>query len=112
MDRYGKEKRGALQEGAFDADVAAHGAGEVFDDGQAKSGAAELAGASLVNAIEAFEEAGKVFGRDSDTGIGNGDLDGFVGLGDAGASTDGNGTAGGRVLEGVVDQSRSAARRR
>jgi len=56
---------------ALDADVAAEGLGEVLNDGQAEAGAAELAGASLIDTIESLEDAGKVLFGDADAGVGD-----------------------------------------
>ena len=64
-------ERGALVGLAFDADVAAEGLGEVLDDGEAEAGAAELAGAGFIDAVEPLEDAGEVLLGDADAGVGD-----------------------------------------
>ncbi len=50
---------------AFGADGAAVGEHDVLGDGEAEAGASGFAGAGFVDAIEAFEEAGKMFRGDA-----------------------------------------------
>ena len=55
----------APAEAAVDGDAAAVGLGDVLDDGEAEAGAAELAAARLVDAVEALEEPRQVLARDA-----------------------------------------------
>src|SRR5258708_37218118 len=58
----GEEEGAAVAEFAFGADGAAVGEHDVFGDGETEAGAAGFAGAGLVDAVEALEEAGQVLG--------------------------------------------------
>ena len=55
----------AVADVAGDRDTAAVRMGDVFDDGEAQAGAAEVATASLVDAVEALEEPGQVLSSDA-----------------------------------------------
>ena len=55
--------------------IAAVSLGDVFDDGQAQAGAAELATARLVHPVEPFEQPGEVFFGDAHALVGESDLD-------------------------------------
>ena len=60
--QYGRQGQGEVEglagaEFAFGPDAAAVGQDDVLDDGQAEAGAARLAGARFVDAIEALEDA-------------------------------------------------------
>ena len=57
MDR----KSASLAEGALDGDVAAVSLGDVFDNCQAQTGAAQIAASGFINAIKPFKQAGQVF---------------------------------------------------
>ena len=64
-------------------DLAADRLHQVLDDRQTQPGAAELAAARLVDAVEPLEDARQVVARDADAGVG--DLDaGFVVIAEAG----------------------------
>ena len=65
-------ERAAAARRAFDADFAAEGLGEVLHDREAEAGAAELARAGFVDAVEAFENAFLIGGFDADAGVGDG----------------------------------------
>src|ERR1041385_2720791 len=62
-----EKKRRALAEIAFGPDTASLGLDEVFDDGEAKAGAALLARARFVHTIKAFKDAFERVGRDART---------------------------------------------
>ena len=55
------------------------GAHDVFGDGEAEAGAARFAGAGFIDAIEAFEEARKVLGRNAGAEITDIKFDAAVG---------------------------------
>ncbi len=85
---------------AFGADGAAVGQHDVLGDGEAEAGASGFAGAGFVDAIEAFEQAREVLGGDAGAEI----LDEeFYGVGN-GAGAEDDSSAGGAVLQGIVDQ--------
>ncbi len=73
---------------------------DVLGDGEAEAGAAGFAGACGVHAVEAFEDAFGIGEGDADAGVGDGD-DGFA---RAGGGADGDVTARGSVLDGVVQK--------
>ena len=68
-------ERAALARFACDAHAAAERLGQVLDDRQAQAGAAELARAGFVDAVEALEDATLVFWLDADAGVADGDAD-------------------------------------
>lgn len=63
--RQGKDNARPADGGAFGVDAAAVELDDVFDDAEAKAGAAPLAGAALVDAVEALEDVGQVLFRDA-----------------------------------------------
>src|SRR6185295_17959120 len=80
--RHGQceEERGALPDLAFHPDLAVVRLHDVFDDGESKPGAALLARARLVHAIEPFEDALGRIGRDARPVVANRNLNGlFIG---------------------------------
>src|SRR6266849_5715374 len=99
-DGDGEVELRAAADFAFDPDAAAMHFDDVLGDGEAEAGAAELAGARGVDAIEALEDARLVGGGDADAGIGDGEDD----FGVAGFGADRNLAARERVLRGVVEQ--------
>ena len=58
-------EKAAFAQAAFHRDVAAVGLGDVLDDGQAQARPAQIAAASLVDAVEPLEQARKVLARHS-----------------------------------------------
>ena len=60
-----EDESAAAGEFAFGTDGAGVGAHDVFGDGEAEAGSPGLSGAGFVDAVEAFEEAGQVFGGDA-----------------------------------------------
>ena len=83
-------------------DAAVVGLDDVFDDGEAESGAALFAGAGFVDAEEAFEDAlAGVFG---DAGSVVGDVDGDVAVVGVGGGVDADVAAGFAVFDSVVDE--------
>ena len=98
--RDGEKESAAVAEFAFDPDLAAVGLDDVFDDGEAEAGAALVAGAGAIDAIEAFEDAALCFGWNARAVVGNGDGR-AVGVHFGG---DGNGAAGRAVFDSVVDE--------
>ena len=73
--------------------------GDVLDDGKAQAGAAVLAGAVGMDAVEALEEAGEVLGGDAAAVVGDGEEGGAI-L-DPEAEGDGGGAG---VAEGVGEE--------
>ena len=65
----------AVAQFAFGPDASAVGLDDVLDDGQAQAGAAGLAGAGFVNAVEALEDAVEVLGGDAGAEVLDGELD-------------------------------------
>ena len=55
---------------AFDRDVAVVGLDDVLDDGQAQAGAAQLAAAGPVDAVESLEDPRQVLAGDAAAAIG------------------------------------------
>src|SRR5260370_36281916 len=72
-DGDGEVELRAAADFAFDPDAAAMHFDDVLGDGEAQAGAAELAGARGVDAIEALEDARLVGGGDANAGIGDGE---------------------------------------
>lgn len=66
---------GTVIEVGRDADFAVEGEDDFPADGEAESGAAELAGGGIVYLIEAIEDAGELCGGDADAGIGDGETE-------------------------------------
>src|SRR6266849_4249419 len=99
-DGDGEVELRAAADFAFDPDAAAMHFDDVLGDGEAQAGAAELAGARSVDAIEALEDARLVGGGDANAGIGDGEDD----FGAAGLGADRDLAARERVLRGVVEQ--------
>ena len=66
---------GAAAQFAFCPDASAVGQDDVLDDGQTEAGAARLARARFINAIEALEDAGEVFAGDAGAEVADGELD-------------------------------------
>ena len=85
---------------AFDIDAALMGLDDVLDDGQAEAGAAELAAAGAIDAVEALEEARQVLRGDAAAAIADVDGDFVVIL----ACEDFNLAAGFAVFDGVIDE--------
>ena len=48
-------KHTSCPEGAFHGDIAAVGLGDVFDDGKAQAGAAQITAAGLIHPIKSFK---------------------------------------------------------
>ena len=96
-----------MAEGGADVDGAVVEEGDVFDDGEAEAGAAVFAGAVLVDAVEAFEEAGEVFGGDAAAAVGDGEdgvaVFGFEAEGDGGGAGVAEGV-GEEVDEGLLEE--------
>jgi hypothetical protein len=86
---------------AFGPDLSAVELHDVFDDGEAESGAAGFAGAGFIEAIEPFEDALQGIGREAGAVVLDLDVDG-LGVGFGGGDGDVSGLA--AVLDGVVDQ--------
>lgn len=82
----GDAELGALAKGAVKADGAGVGEGDVFDDCKAKAGAAVGASAAFLDAIEALEDAGLVFGGDAGPVVLTANFD--AGLGSVDAEAD------------------------
>src|SRR5262245_6622673 len=61
----GHDESAALANLALDADFAAVGQHQMLDDGEAQAGAAEVARAGVVDAIEALEQARVVLARNA-----------------------------------------------
>ena len=74
LSRQGYGKGAAAPQIARAIDRAAVRFGDPSDDGQAEPEAAILAVARLSGAVEALENAGRVAGRDADSGIGDAQL--------------------------------------
>ena len=72
----GQENRegAAGTQGALNLDPTAVGLGDGLRDAEAQAGAAGLARASLVRAVEALEDSGKGLDGDADSGVLNADL--------------------------------------
>ncbi len=85
---------------AFDPDAAAMHFDDVLGDGEAQAGAAQLAGARGVDAIEALKDARLIGSGNADAGIGDGEDD----FGVARFRADHDLTARERVLRGIVEQ--------
>ena len=80
-DRSGRQvdrERAADAERAFDGHAAAMRLHDVLDDRQAQAGAAELAAAGPIDAVEPLEDPREVLGGDAAAAIGDGDQH-FVG---------------------------------
>src|SRR5687767_9527237 len=96
----GEKESAALAEFALYPDFAAVGLDDVFDDGEAEAGAALVAGAGAIDAVETFEDAALRFGRNAGAVVGDGDgctlRIGFGG--------DSDGAAGRAVFDAVVDE--------
>ena len=96
-----------MAEGGADVDGAVVEEGDVFDDGEAEAGAAVFAGAVLVDAVEAFEEAGEVLGGDAAAAVGDGEdgvaVFGFEAEGDGGGAGVAEGV-GEEVDEGLLEE--------
>ena len=73
-------ERAADAERAVDGDAAVMGLHDVLDDGQPQAGAAQLAAASAIDAVEALEDARQVLGRDAAAAIC--DVDQHLAIGD------------------------------
>ena len=58
-------------ERAFDGHAAAMGLHDVLDDGQPQAGAAQLAAAGPIDAIEPLEDARQVLGGDAAAAVGD-----------------------------------------
>jgi len=61
---------GPLADLAVDPDLSAMGLDDVFDNGEAKAGSAQLSGAILVHPVEALENSVDVFHRYADSRVG------------------------------------------
>lgn len=59
----------AFSKGAFNRDVAAVSLGDVFDDGKAQTGTAQIAAAGFIHPVKSFKQPGQVFFGDSDTPV-------------------------------------------
>ena len=66
-------KCGSTARGAFDPDAAAVGLDDIFHDREPEPGAARVARAVLVDAVEAFEDVRLVVGGDSGAVVGDAD---------------------------------------
>ncbi len=66
----------ALPYFTFDAYFPAEGLGQVFDDGQAQAGAAQLSGTGLIDAIETLEHPPLIVRLNADPRVANSDADG------------------------------------
>src|SRR3982074_1189404 len=95
----GEHEYRAVIEFAFGADRAAVGADYVFDNREAEARASRRAGAGLVNAVEALEQAGQMLGRYAGTEVA--DVE-FHGVGDM-ARSQHNPATRCAVLECVID---------
>src|ERR1039458_259308 len=89
---------------AFGPDAAAVGQDDVLDDGQAEAGAAGLAGACFVDAVEALEDAIEVLGGDAGAEVLDGEFDFGGNIGLKQPRADANPAAGFAVLEGVLNE--------
>jgi len=88
---------GELTLGADGAAVCEH---DVLGDGKAEAGASGLAGPGFIDAIEAFEQARKMFGGDAGTEILDEKFDSVRNR----ARAKDDSSAGSSVLQGIVDQ--------
>src|ERR1035438_2630092 len=102
----GEEESAAVVEFAFGADGAAVGEHDVLGDGEAESGAAGFAGAGLVDAVKALEEARKMLGRNAGAEILNIKFNPEFDAAFGGTRAEQNTSARAAVLHGVVDKIR------
>src|ERR1700712_5668717 len=72
----------------------------MLDDGEAEAGAARVATASRIDAVEPLEHALAIFFGNADPLVGHGDLDRSA----AGIHADADARAVGRVVDGVRDE--------
>ena len=91
---------GALPRLALERHPAAVEDGDMLHDGEAETGAAVLAGAPLLDAVEALKDAAPALLRDADARIGHGDFDELL----LGADGGGDAAAGLVVLHAVLHQ--------
>ena len=78
MHRKGKGESGATVSFAFDAHIPALRKDQMLDDGEAKAGAAEFAGARLIDSVKPFKEPRQILSRNAYAGIVNIDLHGIL----------------------------------
>src|SRR4029077_12911232 len=89
-----------LADTAVDGDLAADRLDQVLDDREAQAGPPQLPAPRLVDAVEAFEDAGQVVAGDADPGVGDFQDDGVPPQ----AAADADGAELGGILDRVVDQ--------
>src|SRR5579885_3573985 len=99
-DGNGKVEARAAPQFTFHPNTPVMGFHEMPGYGEAESGAAGLAGARGIHAIEALENPGLIAFWNADTGVGHGEDDFTICEGGA----DGDQAAGRCVLQGVVEQ--------
>src|SRR5579872_2266363 len=94
----------AAADAALDVDLAAMGLGDVLDDGEAEAGPPLLAGAPLVDPVEALEDARDRLRGDADAGVAH--LEHRLAATAAGITPHADGDPAVRtvVLDGVVEQ--------
>src|SRR5579883_1359844 len=107
VDRKTETEATAAVRFALDPDPAAMGEDEVFDDGEAEAGAAEFARASLVDPVEALEQAGQILFWDADARILHGNLDFLATIVDDRMRGDRNGPTRRGVFQGIIEQVRN-----
>src|SRR5262249_35738371 len=103
--RLGRQPQGEGRSDAdrgVDVDAAAVVDRDVLDDGEAEPGATGVPRAGLVGAVEPFEDAVEVLGRDADALVADRDIDHVGG----GADLDDDGRLAGRVRDRVLDEIR------
>ena len=94
-------KGAAVAGPAFDFEVAVMFGQGVFGDGKAKAGAAVVAGAAGIDAVEALGQARQVFGGDAGAGVAYAETDVFFTFA---LQADADVAACGRVADGVEYQ--------
>lgn len=104
LEADGKPESGALTGLGLEADVAAHEFGELFGDGEAEAGAAELSGSGIVGLSEVIEEIGLVLFRDAHPGIANGEAEEEGGFASFGLFDGEDDLAGFGEFEGIAEE--------
>src|SRR6266478_9851878 len=99
-DRNGEIELRALADFALHPNAAAVGLDEMFGNGEAESGAANLAGTSNIHAIETFENARLIGLGNADAGVRDGEFD----FGGAGRGAEHDLAAGRGILNRIVEE--------
>src|SRR5476649_1628444 len=74
----GKAETASVARAAFDAESSSHHGNQPRRDGQAKAGASKAAGHGAVRLREGFEDGLLLVERDANSGVANGELDGYL----------------------------------